>query len=81
MSEPHDPRYLKTIQVARLFRISPKTVGRWEDEGKIPRAERTIGGHRRWERSAIIAAFEANRERWADPEERKKLGANLAGEA
>lgn len=33
--------------VARLFHVSPKTVARWCNEGKLPHTL-TLGGHRRF---------------------------------
>jgi excisionase family DNA binding protein len=38
--------------VARLFRVSPKTVTRWAQLGKLP-AMRTLGGHRRFRLSLV----------------------------
>ena len=38
---------LKPGEVARLFRVTPKTVSRWSEEGRIV-AVRTLGGHRRF---------------------------------
>lgn len=34
-------------EVARLFRVSPKTVTRWARAGRLT-AIRTLGGHRRF---------------------------------
>lgn len=34
-------------EVARIFGVTPKTVGRWEEAGILP-ATRTRGGHRRF---------------------------------
>lgn len=34
-------------EVAKLFRVDPKTVTRWAKAGKLP-AIRTLGGHRRF---------------------------------
>lgn len=34
-------------EVAALFRVTPKTVTRWAEAGKL-RAIRTLGGHRRF---------------------------------
>jgi excisionase family DNA binding protein len=42
-----DDVYLKTSEVARLLRVSPKTVSRWATEGKLPHLV-TLGGHRRF---------------------------------
>ncbi|MDY5584745.1 MAG: BldC family transcriptional regulator [Arcanobacterium sp.] len=39
-------------EVAELFRVDPKTVARWANDGKIPTL-RTLGGHRRFRRADI----------------------------
>lgn len=39
--------YLSRSQVAELFDVSPSTVTRWADEGKLTHV-RTLGGHRRY---------------------------------
>ena len=44
-SEPE--ALLKPGEVALLFRVTPKTVSRWSEEGRIV-AVRTLGGHRRF---------------------------------
>ncbi len=49
---------LTPAEVARMFRVSPKTVTRWSRAGKI-RAVRTLGGHRRFYRAEIERAIEA----------------------
>ena len=46
--------YLSPGQAARLLGVSPKTVNRWANEGRIPCAV-TLGGHRRF-RADVIAA-------------------------
>ncbi|MCC7078229.1 MAG: helix-turn-helix domain-containing protein [Acidimicrobiia bacterium] len=43
---------LTPAEVARLFRVNPKTVTRWARSGKI-QAIRTLGGHRRFRASDI----------------------------
>jgi excisionase family DNA binding protein len=40
--------------VAALFRVDPKTVTRWAQQGKL-RSIRTLGGHRRYSESEIQA--------------------------
>ena len=51
MADVHAPDILLTpAEVARLFRVNPKTVTRWAQEGKIA-AVRTLGGHHRFRRS------------------------------
>lgn len=39
-------------EVARVFKVDPKTVTRWAKTGKLP-SLRTVGGHRRFRRSDI----------------------------
>ena len=43
MSQP----MLTPGEVAKLFRVDPKTVSRWSQNGKL-RCIKTIGGHRRY---------------------------------
>ena len=52
--QPESP-LLTPAEVAALFRVDPKTVTRWAQQGKL-RAIRTLGGHRRY-REAEIQAF------------------------
>lgn len=54
---PDDERYIKTSEVAKILRVSPKTVSRWAKEGKLPHLV-TLGGHRRFPASAIRALAE-----------------------
>lgn len=46
------PRYLRSGQVAKLMSVSPKTVNRYANEGRLP-FTRTLGGHRRYEERVI----------------------------
>ena len=41
-------------EVARLFRVDPKTVTRWAVEGKLT-CIRTLGGHRRFKADEVYA--------------------------
>ena len=45
---------LTPSEVAQLFRVNPKTVTRWARAGKIS-AVRTLGGHRRFRKSEVVA--------------------------
>jgi excisionase family DNA binding protein len=54
---PTEPRYLRTAQVAELLHVSPKTVSRWAQEGRLPYL-RTLGGHRRYPDAEIRALLE-----------------------
>jgi excisionase family DNA binding protein len=55
--QPAEPKYLRTAQVAELLQVSPKTVSRWAQEGKLPYL-RTLGGHRRFPDQEIRALLE-----------------------
>jgi len=48
---------LTPAEVARLFRVNPKTVTRWARAGKI-QAIRTLGGHRRFRASDVRSFLE-----------------------
>jgi excisionase family DNA binding protein len=41
-------------EAARIFGVNPRTLRRWEADGKI-RSQRTLGGHRRYDRADIEA--------------------------
>jgi excisionase family DNA binding protein len=45
-------QYITSGQVARILRVSPKTVARWAKEGKLPHLV-TLGGHRRFPAAPI----------------------------
>jgi len=53
-----DDELFTPAEVARMFRVNPKTVTRWARSGKLS-AVRTLGGHRRFYRSEIERAIEA----------------------
>ena len=55
--QPTEPRYLRTAQVAELLHVSPKTVSRWAQEGRLPYL-RTLGGHRPYLAAEIRALLE-----------------------
>jgi excisionase family DNA binding protein len=42
----HDDQILTADEVARLFRVDPKTVRRWANAGKLPSFRTPGGGHR-----------------------------------
>ena len=42
-----EDRLLTPSEVAALFRVDPKTVTRWAQQGEL-RSIRTLGGHRRY---------------------------------
>lgn len=41
-------------EVAALFRVDPKTVTRWAQEGRLS-ALRTLGGHRRYRADEVYS--------------------------
>jgi len=47
---------LTTAEVAALFRVDQRTVGRWADAGRLV-SFRTVGGHRRFRRADIDDAL------------------------
>ena len=55
MQRPAEQEVLLTpTEVAKMFRVDPKTVTRWAKAGKLT-AIRTLGGHRRYRRSEVQA--------------------------
>lgn len=57
VATPTEPRCLRTSQVAELLQVSPKTVSRWGQEGRLPYL-RTLGGHRRYPEAETQALLE-----------------------
>jgi excisionase family DNA binding protein len=55
---------LTPAEVAKLFRVDPKTVTRWAKAGKIT-AIRTLGGHRRYRQSEVQALLKSTPNRGA----------------
>lgn len=51
VSEPQV--YLSRGDVAEIFNVSPNTITRWADAGKL-HFVRTLGGHRRYEKGIIV---------------------------
>ena len=59
-----DEELLTPAEVAKLFRVDPKTVTRWAKAGKLS-SIRTLGGHRRYKESevrALLGGIPAQRE-------------------
>lgn len=52
-------------EVARVFRVNPKTVTRWTKAGKL-KAIRTLGGHRRYRVEVVLEKLEEDISRDAD---------------
>ena len=57
------PELLTPEEVAALFRVDPKTVTRWANTGRLPYL-RTLGGHRRYRKSVVMALLYG--EGWTD---------------
>ena len=47
-----ETEYVTSGEVAKILRVSPKTVARWAKDGKLPHLV-TLGGHRRFPKNAI----------------------------
>jgi len=45
-------RLLTPSEVARLFKVDPKTVTRWSQSGKL-KCIKTVGGHRRYDLAEV----------------------------
>lgn len=60
-----DEELLTPAEVAKRFRVDPKTVTRWAKSGKL-RSIRTLGGHRRYMASEVDALLEGQRQTQAD---------------
>lgn len=45
--------YITTGQAAELLGVSPKTVARWANQGKLPHII-TLGGHRRFPKHELL---------------------------
>lgn len=56
-----DVELLTPAEVARLFGVDPKTVTRWADAGRL-RAQRTLGGHRRYPSDEVYRLLEQLRD-------------------
>lgn len=52
MRESSEERLLTPSEVAKMFRVDPKTVTRWAKAGKLS-SIRTLGGHRRYRASEV----------------------------
>ena len=56
---PESEVLLTPAEVAKLFRVDPKTVTRWAKSGKLT-AIRTLGGHRRYRKSEVDSLLNLN---------------------
>ena len=56
-SESREEELLTPSEVAKLFRVDPKTVTRWAKAGKLD-SIRTLGGHRRYRAAEVHSLLE-----------------------
>jgi excisionase family DNA binding protein len=49
---PRVATFLQPADVAAILQVSPKTISRWAQQGRLP-YQRTLGGHRRNPEPAI----------------------------
>ena len=52
-NEAFSDRLLTRAEVAEIFQVSPSTITRWAEAGKLP-AVKTLGGHRRYEANSVM---------------------------
>lgn len=55
----NDEELLTSSEVAKLFRVNPKTVANWAKDGKLT-SIRTLGGHHRYLASEVYALLKEN---------------------
>ena len=48
---PRVATFLRSAEAA-ILQVSPKTIARWAQQGRLP-CQRTLGGHRRYPEPAI----------------------------
>lgn len=58
-TERWEDQLLTPSEVAKLFRVDPKTVTRWAKAGKLS-SIRTLGGHRRYRSAEVHALLEGH---------------------
>jgi len=64
VTDSDDSDLMTPGEVAQLFRVDPKTVTRWAQNGRLT-SVRTLGGHRRYSRREVNALL------WGSKEGRK----------
>ena len=69
---------LTPSEVAAMFRVDPKTVTRWAKAGKLS-AVRTLGGHRRFRESEVLALLDGEGSRPEAAPPRGKAGRTYRG--
>lgn len=66
MAQVQEDKLLTPSEVARLFRVDPKTVTRWAHSGKLASIT-TPGGHKRFRESVVRKFLEAE----GDPQQQE----------
>ena len=61
-SAPHDPDWVSLSEASRVLGVSPATLRRWSDAGRL-RVFTTPGGHRRFSRAGLERLLPADRSR------------------
>ena len=56
MAKNRSKAFLARSEVARLFHVSPVTIVRWAEQGKLP-SQLTLGGQRRYPRKGTLAVL------------------------
>jgi excisionase family DNA binding protein len=56
-SPESDAEWLTLHDASMIMRVAPSTLRRWADAGKIA-TQRTLGGHRRFSRAALLALLD-----------------------
>ena len=68
-------KLLTPSEVAKLFRVDPKTVTRWAKAGKLT-SIKTLGGHRRYRESEVRALLKSTLGDSASHSSTKQMGEN-----
>src|SRR5436309_1465477 len=66
LAEPSPDVWLTLHEAATLLAVSPSTLRRWADAGRIP-TQRTTGGHRRFDPPAVQQLAQEQRRSAAPP--------------
>ena len=61
-AKPHDPEWVGLTEASRVLGVSPATLRRWSNAGRL-RVFTTPGGHRRFSRAALLRLLPADRAR------------------
>jgi len=66
---------LTPSEVAKLFRVDPKTITRWAKAGKLT-SIKTLGGHRRYRESEVKALLKSTLVNSSSHSSTKQIGEN-----